>query len=494
MTLLKNISVKRLFSINSWLVSTITIVLACILLSMAIINPGSKIPFFGLFVFPSILILLKPELGIWIILIFVFYINYLASEIFLIPGTVTWMIEVSLVVMSIRILIQNSLEKRQFKRSPIDYLLLFFVIGGFISAFINHNSFISTFLGFRNMLKMVLLFYCIVHLHYEESFFKKVINFLFFSALVQGPVALIQHFIWTPELEQKLLQHGAFGGTNILDFASGTTGVSGITSIYVMDFMCILIAYMLMRKIHVPDIFKWILLLIPILVGSSRASFLYLPIIILFMLRAKLFTDVKKGILVVLVFLLLYFALIKSASFVGYDLEEWISSPRDQVVAQSHFSGTGQPVGRIANIMFANSLLKSTNNYIFGYGPNSMSISTFGSEFSGKMVNYLVSNDLVKSATSFVNSQIAFMMLEWGFLGLGLYMAIIVKIYLMNRKFYMAIDDPYWKTISFGFSGIVFLYGIGAFYKALWVFEQTSCLFWLMAGIIFSMGRKKGIF
>ena len=94
-----------------------------------------------------------------------------------------------------------------------------------------------------------------------------------------------------------------------------------------------------------------------------------------------------------------------------------------------------------------------------------MSVSSFGSGYSGKMVDYLVESESVKSSTSFLNSQISFMILEWGYLGLGLYMAMIVAIYIMNRKFYIAIDDSYWKTISFGFSGIILLYAICTFTK-----------------------------
>ena len=296
------------------------------------------------------------------------------------------------------------------------------------------------------------------------------------------------------KLDSKAQGFETAGGTDILDFASGTTGISGITALYVMGFMCILIAFMLRNKIRFADIFKFVLLFLPILIGSSRASFLFLPIIVMFMLRGKIFTDVKKGIGIVLVFFIVYIALVKSTTYLGYDMEGMLLSPQDEFADQSHFSGYGQPVGRFANIMFATYLMKSKADYIFGFGPNSVSISALGSEYSGKMLKYLLDDDLVQNATSFVNSQLAFMMFEWGFLGLGLYFFMIVKIYLMNRKFYIAIDDEYWKTISFGFSGIILLYGIASFYKQLWVIEHTSSLFWVMAGIIFSMGRKKEIF
>ncbi len=493
MYFLKNNSAKNLFSINGLFVSSIAIVLACVLLAMIIINPATKIPFICLFVFPSILILVKPKLGIWIILLFVFYFNYLADESF-VPSTFTWIVEVSLFALCISLFVQIVLEKRQLKTSPIDYLLLILVFSGLISAFINHNLLMSTLLGYRKLLKMVLMFYFIVHMDFEEAFLKKIIKFLFFAALIQGPVAVVQYFTWTPELEHKLLQLGAFGGTGIFDFSSGTTGITGITAIYVMDFMCILIAFMLIRKVRLTDIFKWMLLLIPIIVGNSKASFLYLPVIILFMLRQSLFTDIKKGLLVVVFFMIFYFSLIKFAPLVGYDISEWVSTPSEQFVSQSHFNPEGQPVGRISNIIFAKSLMKSLNNNIFGFGPNSMSVSSFGGAYSGSIVTYLVSKDFVYSADSFTNSQIAFMMLEWGFLGLGIYIFIIVRIYLMNRKFYLAIDDPYWKTLSFGFSGIILLYGITSFYKKLWVVEETSCLFWVLAGIIYSVGRKRSIF
>ncbi len=499
MYLINNNTFKKLVSTSKWLTSTYAIVLvAAILFGMAITNPASKIPFFGLFVIPVMMIIIKPETGIWLILIFVFYINYLADELFFIPGTVTWVIEISFVVMVGIVLLQKSLDKKKIKKSPIDYLLLLFVTGGLISSFLNHNSLISTLLGCRNMLRMVLLFYCIIHLDLEEGFFKKIINFLFVTALIQGPVSLLQRLIWTPELQMKLDSNAqgfeTAGGSDILDFASGTTGISGITALYVMGFMCVLMAFMSRNKIRITDIFKFFLLFLPILIGSSRASFLFLPVMVVFMLRRKIFTDVKKGIGIALVFFIVYIALVKTTTFLGYDMEGMLLSPQDEFTDQSHFSGEGQPVGRFANIIFATHLMKSKTDYIFGFGPNSVSISALGDEHSGNMLKYLLGNGLVKDATSFVNSQLAFMMFEWGFLGLGLYFVIIARIYLMNRKFYIAIEDEYWKTISFGFSGIILLYCIASFYKQLWVVEQTSALFWVMAAIIFSMGRKKGVF
>ena len=497
--MIKNNTFKKLVSISKRLTSTYAIVLvAAVLFGMVITNPGSKAPFFGLFIFPAIMVMLKPETGIWIILIFVFYINYLADEISLIPGTATWVIEISLITMMLMVLLQQVFDKKKIKKSPVDHLLLLFVAGGLIASFLNHNSLISTFLGCRNLLRMVLLYYCIIHLDLEEGFFKKVINFLFVTALIQGPVSLFQRLIWTPELQMKQDSTAqgfeTVGGSDILDFASGTTGTSGITAIYVLGFMCILIAFMLRNKIRFTDIFKFILLFLPIFIGSSRASFLFLPVIIMFMLRRIIFTDLKKGIGIVLVFSIVYIASVKATTFLGYDMEGMLFSPQNEFKDQSHFSGTGHPVGRFSNIMFAMHLMKSKTDYIFGFGPNSVSVSALGSEYSGNILKYLLNEKMVRNATSFVNSQLAFMMFEWGFLGLGLYFLMIVKIYLMNRKFYLAIDDEYWKTISFGFSGIILLYGIASFYKRLWVVEHTSSLFWVMAAIIFSMGRKKSIF
>lgn len=495
MILPQKYSLKNLLSINSWFIQTIVLLSASILLSITITKPFSKVPFIYLFVFPSIIILLQPKVGIWFILIFVFYISYLADEIFLIPGTVIWMLEVSIAAMLLSGMHKFLFDKNEFKRTPVDILLLFLLLEGLLSGLLNHASPVSTILGCRKLFKLVLLFYLLIHFDFKEDFYKKVINFFYITALVQGPIALTQFMVWSPELEYKMVVERGLGGWSRVDFSAGTTGISGITAIYSIGFICFTLGFMLNDKVRLHYVIKLILLVMPILIGSSRSGFIYLPVMIVFMLRKTLFTNVKKGIIVGVAFCIGYVILIKSASLFGYDLAGFLLSPGDQIAEQSHFSAKGQPVGRVANVIFAYNLLnQSLLNIFIGFGPNSVSLSAFGSGFEGKVLSYLLENDMVTRATSFINSQIAFMLLEWGFLGFGIYLAVIVKIYLMNMRFYKAIGDPYWQKVSFGFSGIIVLYVITIFYKTVWVMEPTVCMFWGFAGVIFAVGKKRGVF
>ena len=44
--------------------------------------------------------------------------------------------------------------------------------------------------------------------------------------------------------------------------------------------------------------------------------------------------------------------------------------------------------------------------------------------------------------------------------------------------------DKYWKSISFGFRGILCLFVIGVIYNPVWLVEEIAFVFWFVSAVI----------
>ncbi|KKL12646.1 hypothetical protein LCGC14_2533690, partial [marine sediment metagenome] len=86
--------------------------------------------------------------------------------------------------------------------------------------------------------------------------------------------------------------------------------------------------------------------------------------------------------------------------------------------------------------------------------------------------------------------QLSKTVMELGYLGFFLFLLIIYKIYKMNVSFYKNIQDDYWKSISVGFSGIIFLYVIGIIYNSVWVINSISFIFWFLSASLFIVAKR----
>ena len=116
-------------------------------------------------------------------------------------------------------------------------------------------------------------------------------------------------------------------------------------------------------------------------------------------------------------------------------------------------------------------------NFLFGFGPGSTSKSYFN-ELGNRRNTFGISYGL---------SQWVTMSLEYGWIGAILFLWLFIPLFRINQKFFRATKDRYWKSISFGFKGILFTYLMGIFYSRVFRLDILSFIFWLFASIIYSM-------
>jgi len=442
-------------------------------------------PKFWLIVFAGILavIIFKyPQAGIWTIFISIFLFDWLNKTFFIVPRQITWLKDVAILLLFLRT-VPVVIRRHKLVRTPIDIPVLLFILIGIISTFINHSSPIIAFMGFRKALKYILLFYIIVNAGFDEQFLKKIVKAFIVVGFIQVFFAVSEYLLWTP----SLLNLGA--AMNKWDFITGTfpRGGSGVLSLYLISIMCFLIAYLIYggnkkRK----TLFYLFLLFIPLPFAMSRAAFIFLPFVIVFMLLKNIGRHFIIRFSYFILFSLIFFGIVKITPFLtGYDIMAYLTNPQRMIQMQNKYSDINP--GRISSIqIICNELLNKPYGSILGVGPGNWSESYFGS-YTGSIYQQF-SLDF-----SGIN-QIASTLSEWGILGLIVLFLIILQIYRMNSILFTISNDKFWRIISYGFSGIIFLYVMATLYVPIFYSDAGAFFFYSLAGsicIMKSNQRKK---
>jgi hypothetical protein len=426
----------------------------------------------------SFVVFKKPKAGIFILIISVFFLDWLEKSYFFLPRQITWLKDVTILLLLLRSLTLIVFRK-EVKRTPIDLFLLAFIGVGIISAILNSVSPAVMILGMRKPLKYLLLFYVIVHSDFDESFFKMTLKILLIIAFLQIPVSIAEFFIWTPEMGESL-----GSGMGEFDFVTGTLprGASGILALLLLTTMSFFLGMSLYTR---QSKFFWasLLFLLPLPLTMSRFSFFLLPVLFLYLLRKNLTYQFSRRLLYTVFLTLFFIGIVLSSSITAnYDLKRYLLHPQEVVEKQSlSVEKTGES-GRIGSIQYVvNNLQSVPNGLLLGVGPGMWSESFF-SQYSSQLFEI--------SSVSHAN-QYAATMSEFGLLGLIIYILIIFKIFLMNNQFFKISKDPFWKSISFGFSGMIIIFLLGGMYIPLWHSDALAFCFWSIAGIIYVTGTRK---
>lgn len=432
-----------------------------------------------------VIIFKNPRVGIYAMLISLYLFDWLSDPFGILPRQLTWTKDLVILVLLLRTLILM-VERKRTLRTPIDVLLGLFVLAGCVSCLINSTPLIVAALGFRHALKYILFFYVLVYSDFEERFLQKLILVILLIAFVQVPIAIVEYSLWRPSLM-------ALGPAMIRwDFVTGTLprGSSGALSLFLVSAMCILIGLGLYCKdirIRAPMLIP--LLFIPLPFAMSRATFLFLPLVVLYLLVKKAGHRTILRFSYGVVLFLAFFSIVYLTPYLAkYDVGNWLLDFRLVYMQQAGPPQPGKDLGRITGVKFVADYLKGQPyGRLFGVGPGMWSESYFPS-FTGEI------SETFSEYNAPGRNQIARTLSEFGLVGLILYFLIVYKVYRMNQVLFKKVNDNYWKAISFGFSGIIFLYVVASIYIPLLYWNASAFLFWTLAGTVFTIGRKEGIF
>lgn len=484
---MKSLALPRIDIIKTvshpFILAPILLLIGCILgMSIAYHRPSLWLLAFAVLL--AIAIFKYPQAGIWVIFVSVFLFDWLNRSFFIIPRQITWLKDIAIFLLFLRT-VPVIIRRHRLIRTPIDLAVLFLICIGIISTFINHTSPMVAFMGFRKAIKYILLFYIIVNIGFDNNFLKRIIKAFIIIGFIQIPFAVSEYIIWQP----SFMNLG--GGMGQFDFITGTfpRGGSGKLSIYLIGIMCFLIGYYLYaNRNKMKVIFYSLLLFIPLPLAMSRASFVFLPLVVGFLVLRKIKKKFITKISYFVLFSLMFWGMLKvTYSVTGINLINYLTNPGLAFEKQNVPTSLHRP-GRIGGIRVVQKTLE-TKSYglLFGVGPGQWSESYF-SGYSGDLWK-----EFSGSSASRIN-QIAATLSEWGILGLIALFLITFQIYRMNSSFFETSNDNFWRIISYGFSGIIFLYVMATLYICVFNIDTGAFFFWTLAGAIFTVGRRKSIF
>jgi len=464
----------------------LAIIIFSIILSFLFIM--EKFDLLALFIlFPLLLyVFQKTELAVWLIILCIFLLTYLNS-VGLLPRGTKWIVEAILVLLIVKVLFLIASEKKKFI-FPLGWLFIttiFFLI--ITSLIINKVNLITILLGLRLHFKYIILFYLLINLDFKIDFYKKTIMILFFIAIFQVPVAIIQYLTWNPSNTLGTLGRPL----GFVDVARGTFGwgdTTGILALFIGSVIYCIIGYQLSNRFNFKLSFVLLLLFIPILLSQSIASFVMIPIGLVLMLLKEVKRNFSKvfsfSLLILMIIVIIFFL---SGKIFDYGIVRNFNLEK-VIEMQSKTDSYGRPTdtGKIAALVYTSKLIGGEfDTIIFGLGLGSTSKSYFNS-FEGK----LATEFSAVSGGYGMKPQIARILTEMGILGLVFYLTFFGYIYRINMKFYNTTTDKFWKSISIGFRGIIFLYLMALFYRPVLDAEPTGFSFWLMSAIVFSLVYK----
>ena len=414
-------------------------------------------------------VFLSHHTGVVFLFVSVFFLPWFSEYLKIVPRESTLFIELMIGILFCKVLFLK-LSGKQWKRTPIDKLVVLVVFFSLLSALINFESPVVVMLGFRKFFKYILLFYILINLDLEEKFYRKMLKMLMIIAIIQIPVAIIEWLI-----------------VGVGDNVVGTLGANatGLMGIFMAFIACLFLGFYL-HEGKVFNIVFIVSLFVPVVLGSGRFGFIAIPSAVLFSLLTIKQWDVRKFIRIVCATVIVVVAI-----WGAIDSHDRVSE-RGQILG--HFTSledmfdytTGYAKGGILNrteaVIFANGLIsQNPSSFILGFGPGSASPSFIG--FAG---------DLEKkySDLRIWGVQLSWTLLEYGFLGLILFIGLFIVLFRFNSKFYLRIDDNFWKAIAFGYNGLVFVMIISISYMTCWVSDVLAFTFWFLSAAIVSVSRE----
>jgi len=472
----------NIFSRNFYFL--LTTIFFAIILSFSFIM--GKFDILALFILSPLLLYVfqKTQLAVWLIISSIFLFAYL-DGLGLLPRGTKWIVEAILFLLIVKVLFIRLHDKKKVI-IPLGWLFfttIFFLIT--TSLAINKVNIITILLGLRLHFKYIILFYLLINLDFKIDFYKKAIMILFLIAIFQVPVTIIQHSAWNPNnalgtMEKQL---------SFVDIGGGTFGyggdTTGILALFLGSVIYCIIGYQLSNRFNFKLSFVLILLFIPIFLSQSIASFVIIPIGLVLMLSKEVkrnFSRVFSFSLLILMIIVIIFFLSGKIFDYGilrnFNLEKVIEKQ-----SKTDFYGRPTDRGKIAALGYASKLIgREFDTIIFGLGLGSTSQSYFNS-FEGK----LATEFSARSGGYGMKPQVARILTEMGILGLVFYLTFFVYIYKLNMKLYNTTTDRFWKSISIGFRGMIFLYMMAFFYRPIFDAEATGFSFWFMSAVVFSL-------
>ena len=411
-----------------------------------------------------------PKWGIYLLTFATFFLDWFATDLNILPHSATWLIEVILLILLLKVVLLK-LKTKDIKGANFDKILLALIVIGTVSAVGNGCSPFKILLGMRVYFKYILMFYILINLELDEKFLKRIIIVVLALIALQVVIVISQYSL----------------GTQLGDAIFGSTRSVGTLTTLSLITICMLCALYIQYRPRIVYLIISLLLFVPAILGEAKAFFLYLPITVVFLFRKVIFKSLIRSALIIFLLSIFLFASLKLfgkfhriSAGKPKNLSVVFSSPARLTVDDTYAPSI---TPRIQSMLYAHAQIeRDTFNWLFGFGIGSR---TFTDSERQKIPFLILSTALVSQ-----------MLVELGYIGIILFFLIFYFVYRMNSRFYWKIEYSFWRAISFGFRGAIFVYVLSNTYTDI-THDLLGFTFWFLASSIYSVAalrKREGVY
>ncbi len=432
-----------------------------ILLAIAIVFFGKadilKLSLVGT-LFLLILVITNIEIVFILLVIVGFTFNFL-TEAYGFPGKIVFLYDLIIYLFFLYGLVGG---KRKIYR--IEFLFIFYVIFLMISTILGRESLPLKLKGVIVYIRYPILFISLMRLNIKSDTYKRVLKFIIFMSILQVPTSIVQ-----------------FLKGNRPDWCGGFLARhgTGIGAVLMASMFLFILGWMIVDRIRLKYLLYSIFFMIPLILGSARAGFIFfflamIFMFIVYMLHVKYVSAYSLFFTVVgilLIFLIFYTMLIYIVPIFEPKTAKTLEVISSIENIKKDMLGTYSEgkLRRLSNLLFAYEYLKKDILTLsFGNGPGTVVVSkSFGnSEFMQEYERFF------ESSLSFPSY-----FLEIGIGGLFFVALIYFYVIFFSLTRAIHIEDKFLRITAFALSGISFLYLLASVYTAVWSQEALQLLF-----------------
>ncbi len=434
-----------------------------------IVNPNNYIWLLVVVAILTPFLIISNALALVILILFIFIAQGVFGTVLgILPRQVVWTSDAIIGFLFLKSILSTWKEK-DYRKTHLFLPLSLFVLWAIVSGVLNSIPWFTIGVALKDFLRYALLFYAIINFDIEEKTLKLLVTLFLVIMFLQIPVTIFQYRLYGQS-----------------DWVSGTLGRHGTGEMLILvgGTISILIGFFL----HYWSRFIYLLgiscLLIPLILGSARAALFYIPLTIIFIIRkslhGKLFTKTFEMFLILGIFISFVLMVPFLREPFNSLLTDTIRGLKTQINAAA--VGSGIPGRLRAPRIAVEWINREALGSVIGYGFGSTKESYF-EEYTGKL------HRIYSPRTN----QLSSTLVEMGYPGLVFYFWLIFVAFAMNLRFFRNTNDNYWKAISFGVDGVIFMHLVGILYHDIWRTVYSSFPFWFFLAVIYSVGKKKGI-
>jgi hypothetical protein len=433
------------------------------LIGLMIAQENTLLLMVGFFFAGRLIIFSNPNVSFYLILFSIFFADWFAG-LKLIPPSFTWLPDIALIILTVKVLLRRIVD-RNLVRTDLDIPLVMFILWGIVSVIVNGYSFLGLFVSLRQLLKFGLMYVLIINLRPDEAFFKGIIKVLIGLFAIQVPTALIKMMIYG-QGEWAIGTYAVFGG-----------GLSTILPLFVISVSLGFYFYDRPRLWYLGFLIYFQLFYF----ACPKRAYPMFAMVLFPFLILKTGKRVLKKLLALAPLLAVALVIIL---YINPDLKAFLDSPKsvvDWATSYTYQKNDEITSGRVAVAELVYQKLKEKPvRFLLGFGPGSMTEGF--DERKGLLREEL---PIYYGWTEFTT-----MSLEYGFVGIGIFLWMLIMIYRKNHLYFKRMVDPYWKAMAFGYKGIWLSCLLAFFYGPVFRLDISAFLFWFLLAAITLMAQQ----